>query len=93
MFTVTTRGEFDLMPTTESLVFASFTGIALNTFTGSTTAITGLETGVTASITFTPTTTSGRLVIYSGNTVVSSGTTGLLVYNGNQIKTMIKSSS
>ena len=80
------------MPTTGSLAFTSFTNIALHTFTGSTTTVTGLETGVPASITFDSSTTSGRLVIYSGNTAVSSGTTGLLVYNGNQVKATLQSS-
>jgi len=47
------------MPTTGSLAFAHLTGVLLNTFTGSATTIAGLETGVSASITFLPTTTSG----------------------------------
>jgi hypothetical protein len=40
--------------------------VPLSTFTGSTTTIAGIETGVFASITFLPTTATGRLEIYSG---------------------------
>ena len=91
-FTVTTRWANQL-PTTGSLVFASFTGIQINTFTWNSTTIAGLETGVSASITFLPVTTSGRLEVYSGTTLVSSWTTGVNVVNGNQVKVIAQSSS
>lgn len=91
-FVVTTRGRSQT-PTTGSFAFSNFTSILLNTFTGSTTTIAGIETGVFAWITFAPSTTSGRLEIYSGWALVNSWTTWLLVYNGNQVKAIAQSSS
>ena len=89
---VTTRG-LSQTPTTGSFAFTNLTSIPLNTFTGSTTTIAGLETGVTASITFIPITTSGRLEIYSGSTLIALWTTGLNIHNGNQVKVVAQSST
>ena len=90
-FTVKTRWVSQT-PTTWSFAFANLTSIPVNTFTGSTVTVAGIETGVTASIIFSPLTTSGRLEIYSWGTLVSSGTTWF-VYNGNQVKAIAQSSS
>ncbi len=92
-FTLTTRGTLNQLPTTWSLNFLSFIHVPFVTFTWSTTTIAGIETGVSASITFLPTTATGRLEIYSGWIFVSSGTTGLLVYSWNQVKATVQSSS
>ncbi len=89
---VTTRG-FNQLPNTWSFAFTNLTSIPLNTFTGSTTTVGGIETGVLASITFDPITSSGRLEIYSGTTLINSWTTWLLVYNGNLVKAIVQSSS
>ncbi len=91
-FVITTR-DISQTPTTWSFTFTNFTSTPVDIFTGSTVTVSWIETGVSASITFDPVTTSGRLEIYSGSTMVSSGTTGLLVYNGNQIKAIGQSSS
>jgi len=91
-FTVTTRW-FGQTPNTGSFAFLNLIGVPLHTFTWSTTTIAWLETGVLASITFDPITTSGRLEIYSGTTMIRSGTTWLIVYNWNQIKAIGQSSS
>ncbi len=91
-FTITTR-DYSQTPATGSFAFANFTSIPLDTFTGSTVTIAGIETGVLASIAFVPTTTSWRLEIYSWGILVNSWTTGLLVHNGNQIKAIAQSSS
>ncbi len=91
-FSVTTRW-INQTPDTGSFAFANIASVPLNTFTWSTTTIWWLETGVLASITFSPTATSGRLAVYSGTTLIHSGTTGLLVYNWYQVKAIAKSGS
>lgn len=91
-FTLTTRG-LNQLPTLWSFNFSSFSSLETNIFTGSTTTVAGIETGISASITFAPSTNSGRLEIYSGATLMSMGTTGLVVYNGNQVKVRAQSSS
>ena len=91
-FSVTTR-NFIQTPTSWSFTFSSLTSVPLNTLTGSTITVSGLETGVLSSITFDPTSASGRLEIYSGTTLINSWTAGLLVYNGNQIKALVLSTS
>ena len=88
---VTTRW-LNQTPTTWSFAFANLTNLPLNIFTGSMTTIDGIETGVLASIIFAPITTSGRLEVYSGTTLISSWTTWF-VHNGNQVKVIGKSSS
>ncbi len=91
-FTVTTR-DISQTPTSWSFAFTNFTSMPVNTFTGSVVTISGIETWIWWSITFVPSTTSGRLEVYSGWTMVSSWTTGLLIYNGNQVKAIGQSSS
>ncbi len=91
-FTITTRW-LNQIPNTGSFAFANLTSIPLNTFTWSTVTVGGIETGVMASITFTPTTTSGYLEIYSWSTLISSGTSGLIVYSWYKIHAMAQSSS
>lgn len=91
-FAVTTRPASQT-PTTGSLAFTSFTNVPLNISTWSTVTISGIETGVLASISFDPSTASGQLYIYSGTTLVTSWTTSLLVYNGNQITVLVQSST
>ncbi len=91
-FTVTTRG-INQLPTTGSFAFTNMTSIPLNTITGSSTIVAGLETGVYASISFSPSITTGWVEIYSWSTFISSGTTGQLVYNGNRILALAQSSS
>ncbi len=91
-FIVTTRW-YSQTPTTGSLLFAALTNVPLGILTGNTITVNGIETWVLASITFTPNTTSGWLEIYSGSVCTSSWTTWLLVYNGNQLKTLTQSSS
>ena len=89
---ITTRQRSQL-PSTWSFDFTSFTSLPVDTFTGSTTTISGIETGVLASITFTPSTTSGRIEIYSGTDMLYRWTAGLLVHSGNQVKVVAQSSS
>ncbi len=91
-FTVTTRG-INQLPTTGSFAFTNMTSIPLNTITGGSTIVSGLETGVYAAINFLPTTTTGRLEIYSWGIFINSWTTGLLVNNGNRILALAQSSS
>ncbi len=91
-FVVTTR-DFDQLPSTWSLWFANFTSLEPNTFTWSTVTVSGIETWILASIIFSPTTTSGRLDVYSWSTLVSRWTAWLWVYNGNQVKVIAQSSS
>lgn len=91
-FTVTTRGLYQT-PTTGSFAFANLTSIPINTYTWSTTTISGIETWATASIIFSPNTTSGRLEIYSWGVLVNSGVAWLTVHNGDQVTAIGKSSS
>lgn len=92
VFTVTTRWV-NQTPDTWSFAFANLTSISPNTITWSTVTVTWIETGVLASLHFLPTTTSGRLEIYSGTTFINSGTTWLLVYSWYQVRALAKSSS
>ncbi len=89
-FTVTTRGLNQLPDT---FAFMNLTSIPVNIFTGSAITISWLETGVLASINFTPTTTSGRLEAYSWAAFIGSGMTGVLVHNGYQVQAIAQSST
>ncbi len=91
-FTVTTRW-LSQTPDTGSFAFANLTSIPLNTLTGSSVVVRGIETGVLASITFDPLGTSWWLYVYSWSTLISSWTSWLLIYSGNTIKALAKSSS
>jgi len=91
-FVITTRW-LNQLPTTWSFAFTNLSYVPLNTFTWSSTIISGIETGVLASITFSPTTTSGRLEIYSWTTFISSGTTGFVAYSWYQVNVVAQSSS
>jgi len=91
-FTVRTK-DYTQLPSTGTFAFTNFTSLETHIFTWSSTFVAGLETGVYASITFVPSTTSWWLEIYSGGAMIASWTTGLLVTNGHQIKTRAQSSS
>ena len=88
-FTVTTRDPI-VTPTTWSFVFASITWVQLDSFVPSfLTTIQGIETGVIATFS---SSSSGWIEIYTGNQLVSSWATGMVV-NGNQIRIVLKSST
>ena len=89
--TLTTRDP-SVSPTTGSFNFLNISGVQINTYTGSTVTVNGIETWVSASISFLPPLTSGWLEIYSGNNFLYSWTTGL-VFNGNKVKVVVKSSA
>lgn len=75
----------DIIPSTESLAFSNILWAPLSTYTGSTTTVSDIDIGVLATI------NTGRIAIYSGGSLISSGSTGI-VYSGNQLQAMILSS-